>query len=84
MGLQETRIAKLLVQLKTRLAPFIAGEAEAFREVQAINAQQLAAASFGSVMLQVGGCELRSKLTLWCWWFAGGFTCPCMLAHVCL
>jgi hypothetical protein len=52
--LQETRIAKLLVQLKSRLQPFCAGEAEAFREVQCINAEQLAAASFGSVMLQVG------------------------------
>jgi hypothetical protein len=31
---QETRIAKLLVALKGRLAPFMAGEAEAFREVQ--------------------------------------------------
>jgi hypothetical protein len=51
--LQDTRIAKLLVQLKARLGPFCAGEAEAFREVQSINAQQLAAASFGSVMLQV-------------------------------
>jgi hypothetical protein len=53
LRLQETRITKLLVQLKSRLQPFCAGEAEAFREVQCINAQQLAAASFGSVMLQV-------------------------------
>ncbi|WIA12849.1 hypothetical protein OEZ85_006475 [Tetradesmus obliquus] len=53
--MQETRIAKLLVKLKARLEPFVAGEAEAFREVQAINAEQLAAASFGSVMLQAVG-----------------------------
>lgn len=32
--LQETRIAKLLVSLKSRLGPYMAGEAEAFREVQ--------------------------------------------------
>jgi hypothetical protein len=44
-----------LVQLKSRLAPFIAGEVEAFREVQTINAQQLAAASFGGVMLLAVG-----------------------------
>lgn len=31
---QETRITKLLVSLKTRLAPYMAGEEEAFREVQ--------------------------------------------------
>jgi hypothetical protein len=31
---QETRIAKLLVSLRTRLGPFMAGEVEAFREVQ--------------------------------------------------
>jgi hypothetical protein len=33
-GVQETRIAKLLVSLKTRLAPYMAGEEEAFTEVQ--------------------------------------------------
>eukprot|EP00775_Hariotina_reticulata_P004774 gene4774-5024_t len=53
--IQEARIGKLLAQLKSRLAPFIAGEVEAFREVQTINAQQLAAASFGGVMLQAVG-----------------------------
>jgi len=31
---QETRIAKLLVSLKGRLAPYMAGEEDAFREVQ--------------------------------------------------
>jgi hypothetical protein len=31
---QETRIAKLLVSLKSRLGPYMAGEAEAFTEVQ--------------------------------------------------
>lgn len=31
---QETRIAKLLVLLKTRLKPYLEGEHEAFREVQ--------------------------------------------------
>eukprot|EP00878_Enallax_costatus_P008642 GHUV01009036.1.p1 GENE.GHUV01009036.1~~GHUV01009036.1.p1 ORF type:complete len:359 (+),score=119.55 GHUV01009036.1:44-1078(+) len=53
--MQETRIGKLLVQLKSRLAPYIAGEAEAFREVQGINTQHLAGASFGSVMLLTVG-----------------------------
>ncbi len=32
--LQETRIAKLLVSLKGRLSPYMAGEEDAFREVQ--------------------------------------------------
>lgn len=53
--MQETRIAKLLVQLKSRLAPYMAGEIEAFREVQGINAQHLAGASFGTVMLHTVG-----------------------------
>jgi hypothetical protein len=64
MRLQETRIAKLLVQLKSRLQPFCVGEAEAFREVQCINAEQLAAASFGSVMLQVGRLLQRLKANI--------------------
>lgn len=34
MCAQETRIAKLLVSLKKRLGPFMAGEVEGFREVQ--------------------------------------------------
>lgn len=63
VALQETRIAKLLVKLKARLEPFVAGEAEAFREVQAINAEQLAAASFGSVMLQVRRLRSTSLVT---------------------
>jgi DnaJ domain/X-domain of DnaJ-containing len=54
-ALQEARIGKLLVSLKARLAPFLAGEAEAFREVHTVNAAQLAAASFGSVMLVAVG-----------------------------
>lgn len=56
------RIAKLVVELKRRLAPYLAGEAEGFRDVQTVNAETLAAASFGEVMLhtigrvyQVGG-----------------------------
>eukprot|EP00879_Flechtneria_rotunda_P002309 GHRR01002503.1.p1 GENE.GHRR01002503.1~~GHRR01002503.1.p1 ORF type:complete len:412 (+),score=184.97 GHRR01002503.1:106-1341(+) len=53
--MQETRIARLLVKLKQRLAPYLAGEVEAFQEVQAVNAEQLAAASFGTVMLQAVG-----------------------------
>lgn len=32
--MQETRIAKLLVTLKSRLSPYMAGEEDAFREVQ--------------------------------------------------
>lgn len=64
--LQETRIAKLLVQLKSRLAPYCAGEADAFVEVQSINAQQLAAASFGDVMLQVSRQEqARTVQLMW-------------------
>lgn len=53
--LQETRIAKLLVALKGRLSNYLIGETEAFAEVQGINAGQLAAASFGGVMLQTVG-----------------------------
>ncbi|KAF8067261.1 ATJ10 [Scenedesmus sp. PABB004] len=49
--LQEARVGKLVVGLKARLAPFVGGEEEAFGQVQAVNAEQLAAASFGGVML---------------------------------
>jgi hypothetical protein len=49
------RISKLVFSLGKRLAPWEAGEREAFREVATINAQQLAAASFGEVMLQTIG-----------------------------
>lgn len=47
-----SRLAALLV---ARLKPYVDGEAEAFTEVQTINAQQLAAASFGEVLLQAIG-----------------------------
>lgn len=63
--MQETRIAKLLVSLKTRLAPYMAGEEEAFREVQGINSEQLAAASFGSVMLQTVGRVYQTEADIY-------------------
>ncbi|KAI8474506.1 MAG: DnaJ-like protein [Monoraphidium minutum] len=67
-AMQEVRIAKLVVSLTARLAPHVAGEQEAFAEVQAINAQQLAAASFGEVMLHaIGGVYANEAAT-----FLGG------------
>ncbi len=55
------RISKLLVELKKRLAPYLAGEEDGFREVQACNAETLAAASFGEVMLHTIGRVYESE-----------------------
>lgn len=61
IAMQDARIGKLVVSLQSRLAPFVQGEKEAFREVQSINAEQLAAASFGEVMLQTIGRVYESE-----------------------
>jgi len=63
-SIQEARIAKLLVKLKHRLTPFEIGEQEAFREVQTINAEQLATASFGEVMLHTVGRVYESEANI--------------------
>ena len=60
----QARIAKLLVKLKHRLTPFEIGEQEAFRDVQTINAEQLATASFGEVMLHTVGRVYASEANI--------------------
>jgi curved DNA-binding protein CbpA len=52
---QKQRVAKLAVELKQRLEPHVKGERDAFLEVQRCNAEALAAASFGGVMLDAIG-----------------------------
>lgn len=61
---QEARVSRLADLLRARLKPFADGEAEAFAEVQSINASQLAAASFGEVLLQaIGGVYANEAAT---------------------
>jgi hypothetical protein len=52
------------VKLKQRLTPYEIGEHEAFREVQTINAEQLATASFGEVMLHTVGRVYESEASI--------------------
>jgi len=55
-AIQVARVAKLAASLRRKLEPHVQGEREAFAAVERCNAEALAAASFGGVMLDAIGC----------------------------